>query len=123
MKGKKVYICSPLTAPTRELIERNMKNVRQYMKQISEKYSCNAVAPHAYLPYILDDTIPRERALALSFGLSLLELCDCLIVCGETISSGMKGEIAKAKELGIDIFHYESEILTPLGIDAVNRMI
>ena len=42
------------------------------------------------------DKLPSERALALSFGLSLLESSEIILVCGNRLSSGMKGEIAHA---------------------------
>lgn len=56
----------------------------------------NASAPHAYLPMILCDNIPSDRALALQFGLELLKGSDILLICGNRISSGMRGEIAHA---------------------------
>lgn len=55
-----------------------------------------ARAPHAYLPMLLCDSLPSERALALSFGLSLLENSEVILICGNRLSSGMKGEIVHA---------------------------
>ena len=63
------------------------------------------VAPHAYLPYLLDDMVPEERALALKFGLKLLGLCSQVVVYGSRISNGMKNEIAAAEQLGIPILY------------------
>ena len=113
---KKAYICSPLSAPSWELVEQNMLKAQQYMRKVSAKLSCSAVAPHAYLPNLLDDNIPKERELALSFGLRLLELCDCLVICGDRISQGMQGEINKALELGLDILQYDGQKLYRSGI-------
>ena len=45
---------------------------------------------------LLCDKLPTERALALSFGLSLLESSEIILVCGNRLSIGMKGEIAHA---------------------------
>lgn len=104
LKGSLVYICSPLSAPTDEEIRRNMEKAKEYMAVVAKNFHCRTVAPHAYLPELLDDNIPAERELALSFGLSLLELSSVMVVCGNVISSGMKGEIEKAKKQEIPIF-------------------
>ena len=86
------YVCSPLSAPTRAEITVNAQRARTYMTMCEREFGCRAVAPHAYLPYLLDDSNPEERALALSFGASLLALCDRFVIYGDRISSGMKEE-------------------------------
>lgn len=96
----KVYVCSPLSAPTPEGIEANMLRARQYMVEVSGLYGGRAVAPHAYLPCLLDDSNPAERAMAMAFGKKLLFFCDALVICGDTITRGMASEIAYAIELG-----------------------
>lgn len=58
-----------------------------------ERMCMNASAPHAYIPMILCDNIPSDRALALQFGLELLKDSDILLICGNRISSGMRGEL------------------------------
>jgi len=93
---QKLYICSPLSAPTPEGIEANMRKARQYMVEAAAHYGCHTAAPHAYLPRLLNDQIPAERALALSFGRSLLAACDGIVLCGNTISKGMAQEISYA---------------------------
>ena len=85
---KRAYICSPLSAEAEDDFLRNMHAARAYMYY--------ARAPHAYLPMLLCDRLPSERALALSFGLSLLESSEVILICGNRLSSGMKGEIAHA---------------------------
>lgn len=97
---QKLYICSPLSAPTPEGIEGNMRKARQYMRETAAHYGCRAIAPHAYLPQLLNDHIPAERALALSFGRKLLFFCDGIVLCGNTISKGMAEEIAYGISLG-----------------------
>lgn len=104
---KKLYVCSPLNAPSRRIKRRNMLKAREYMRQVSQILHCSAVAPHAYISLLLDDAIPAERELALEFGLRLLELCDGLVVCSKIISSGMRSEVAKARELGLPILFLE----------------
>lgn len=97
------YICSPLSAPTAEGIEENRAAAEAYMRQVGGELSCRAVAPHAYLPLLLDDHDPRQRALGLRFGMELLEFCDVLIICSNVISIGMAGELRRAAELNIPI--------------------
>ena len=103
-QGKKVYICSPLTAPSKEEIKENMLLARQYMKHIEEDYHGRAFAPHGYLPELFNDHIPEERALVLELGLQILYFCDYLVICGDIISSGMRNEIQIAQKLGIKIY-------------------
>ena len=104
------YVCSPLSAPTRVEIMANAQRARTYMAMSEREFGCRAVAPHAYLPYLLDDSNPEERALALSFGASLLALCDRLVIYGDRISSGMKEEIQRAQELGIPILNRQIQL-------------
>jgi hypothetical protein len=103
MKWKRIYICSPLRADDRPGVFRNVNKAQQYIELAAERYKCKAVAPHAYLPFILDDNDPDERALALDFGIKLLDLCDVLFVCGDMITEGMRGEILHAAKMGIQI--------------------
>lgn len=86
----------------------DLRNLR--MAMCEREFGCRAVAPHAYLPYLLDDSNPEERALALSFGASLLALCDRLVIYGDRISSGMKEEIRRARELGIPILNRQTQL-------------
>ncbi len=46
---------------------------KEYMHYAAKEMGLAARAPHAYLPMLLCDRIPNERALALQFGLRLLE--------------------------------------------------
>ena len=97
------YVCSPLSAPTRAEMLANAAKASTYMMKAEQEFGDRAVAPHAYLPYLLDDTVPEERALALEFGQKLLAMCSRLVVYGDRISNGMSAEIKKAKELGIPV--------------------
>ena len=78
-----VYICSPLSAPTANEIRANMELARSYMQLVSKVFRCRAVAPHAYLPELLDDRVLWVRELGIS---------------------GMQAEIVKARELGIPVY-------------------
>lgn len=105
MTSIKTYVCSPLTAPTRRERLANAALAASYMAQAEAEFGGRAVAPHAYLPQLLDDTVPEERALALEFGLKLLGLCSQLVVYGPRISQGMRGEIEAAKQMGIPVLY------------------
>lgn len=109
---KKAYICSPLGAATKEQVLQNMHDARAYMYYASEKLGCIARAPHAYLPALLFDKIPAERALALEFGLKLLEQCEIFLVCGSRISDGMLAEIVRATKLNMDILVFDDDVYT-----------
>lgn len=97
------YICSPLRADTQFGINLNMHAARVYLAHASEKMGYRAKAPHAFLPEYLNDNVPAERAKALRFGLSVLEQSNIMLVCGDRLSVGMRGEIAHAIKLGIPI--------------------
>lgn len=99
------YVCSPLSAPTRAEMLANAAKASTYMMKAEQEFGGRAVAPHAYLPFLLDDTVPEERALALEFGQKLLAMSTRLVVYGDRISNGMQSEINAAKDLGIPILY------------------
>lgn len=103
-KNDLVYICSPLSAPTKQGIRMNMEKAAYYAGLVSGVTGCRAIAPHSFLPEYLDDNIPEEREAALAFGLDLLKLSKAIVVCGSRISSGMRGEIRLARELDIPAY-------------------
>ena len=75
-----------------------------------EKMGYAARAPHAYLPMLLCDRVPSERAIALQFGLHLLEESDLILVCGNHISNGMREEILHAITLNMPIYTFEESL-------------
>lgn len=103
----KAYICSPLAAESEDGFLSNMYAARIYMMYAMEKLNYLSRAPHAYLPALLCDKDPDERELALSFGLKLLEDSSFLLVCGNRLSDGMKGEIGNAFEQNKRIIVYD----------------
>lgn len=107
---KRAYICSPLSGNTAEEELSNIWHARAYMLYVRTMLGYLARAPHAYLPMLLCDHVAAERALALQFGLQLLEQSEILLVCGGRISRGMKGEIHHAARLGIPIIVYSEDI-------------
>ena len=85
-------------------------------QQATELYACllytsfHGRAPHAYLPLVLCDFEPKEREIALKFGLELLEQSKVMLVCGNRISPGMVGEIVQAAALGKKIIVYDETL-------------
>ena len=120
-KWKRIYICSPLRANNWSNMIRNAIRAQQYMELASEQYECPAYAPHGYLPFFLNDYDPKERTLALSFGKRLLKLCDALIVCGDVISEGMRGEIQQACKLGIPVVALDGSTKIEADIQAIMK--
>lgn len=113
--GKRAYICSPLSAPTKEGVSHNMEMAKFYLLRMKSLYHCRTFAPHAHLPLMLDDSIPDERQAALNIGRELMKLCDALIICGRHISSGMKEEIKEAFQMDMEVYWYDS-IMKPFEL-------
>ena len=85
---KKVYICSPCRGD----YENNIQRAKEYSRAAAMK-GCIPIAPHIYLTQFMDDTIPAERELALSFGRELVLQCDELWAFGLSHpSAGMAGD-------------------------------
>ena len=114
-----VYVCSPLGAPTEDGINRNMQKASEYVKNISERCNCRAIAPHSFLPKYLDDSVPAERELGLKFGLDLIKLCKKMYVCGDVISNGMRKEIELARSLDIPIVRWGAESKSRVTITVI----
>jgi hypothetical protein len=103
-ESKIVYIASPYAGDT----GRNTAfAIEAFRRCIAEGNT--PVAPHLLYTRILDDTNPAERETGLALGLNLLRNAHLIWVCGETISSGMRAEIAEAERLGMDIRYVSSE--------------
>lgn len=104
---KRAYICSPYSAEKQDEILQNMYAARVYMYYAMKRMNMNASAPHAFLPMLLCDEVPSERALALKFGLELLEKSEVMLVCGTRLSNGMRGEIAHAALMRMPIIVFD----------------
>ena len=108
--AKRAYICSPCSAGSQQAVHQNIRAARYYMHYALNEMCVTAVAPHAYLPVLLSDANPQERALALRFGLWVLETCDFVFACGNRVSNGMREEIEHAAKLGIPIQVFHSDM-------------
>lgn len=99
---KKIYVVSPYAGD----VERNVANAIAYCKYVMKK-GYMPLASHLYFTQMTNDDIPEERRAGLDMGLELLSMCDEVWVFYENrISSGMAGEIARAKELGLPLRYY-----------------
>jgi hypothetical protein len=94
----KVYICSPFAGDTEGNVAKALKYCRFALNE--GKFP---IAPHCYLPRFMDDNDRKERELAISFGIRLLDDCTELWAFGDRISDGMSREIDYAIDHKITI--------------------
>ena len=92
----RIYICSPLRGENWVEVQRNLLAARFYMYHVWVFDRQIARAPHAYLPLLYCDDIPKERRDALACGMTLVSQSSELYVCGNRITEGMRGEIKHA---------------------------
>jgi hypothetical protein len=87
------YLAHCVGAPTREGIEANLADTRLWLKLLVETISDVAFCV-PWLPYVevLDETKHRERGLRDDH--IILDRCDGFVMCGPTLSSGVRGELA-----------------------------
>jgi DNA polymerase-3 subunit epsilon len=93
-RRRRVYVCHPFASDPAGNIER----VRAISQRLIDE-GVLPIAPHLYLPQLLDEGSERERALSL--GLELLATCDEVHVFGDLVTAGMERELREAKRLGI----------------------
>lgn len=99
-----VFICSPFAGD----VDLNVERARRYMRFALEQGAI-PFAPHLLYPQVLDDANRNERELGLTFGLIWLGKCDELWVFGDTVSAGMKLEIAKAERRSMPIRYFTDD--------------
>ena len=98
---RKIYVASKYAGD----IDKNVRACIGYCRRVIDD-GYMPIASHLLYPQILDDADPVQRELGLSFGLSLLRICDEVWVFGE-ISSGVSKEIEEAKRLKKQIRYFE----------------
>lgn len=96
-----VYICSPYSGE----ITRNVTAARRYCR-FAVNRGWMPLAPHLLFPQFLNDAIPAERRLGLSFGIVLMSLCSEVWVFGLAISAGMEAEIELALRRDIRVRYF-----------------
>lgn len=118
--SEQVYICSPLRSETNNGLLNNMTAAGGYAGYALKKMQYRAMALHSYLPFILDDSIPEQREEALQIGLQVLDKSDILMVCGDKLSDGMRGEIEYAAKANKKIIVFNEELF-PAVLDVVAK--
>jgi len=96
-----VFICSPFAGD----IAKNKLLARRYMK-FAVAQGAIPLAPHLLYPQVLDESDQEQRRQGLFFGMIWLGKCDELWAFGDTVSSGMALELAKAKKRRILIRYF-----------------
>ena len=104
---KKVYICSPYSG--RGDVKQNVELARKYCRMAVDD-GFLPVAPHIYFTQFMDDNIPEERDTAIFMNWVLMSKCVELWVFGDTVSSGMKAEIDRAKRKHMKIRYFTEEL-------------
>ena len=87
-----VYICSPYAGDT----DKNVEAARRYSRFAVEA-GYIPFAPHLLFPQFMNDRDWKERELGLFFGNALMSKCSEVWVFGDRVSSGMEGEIKRAR--------------------------
>lgn len=114
---KKVYICSPCRGD----YTNNIQRAKEYSRTAAMQ-GCIPITPHIYLTQFMDDAVPAERELALSFGRELVLLCDELWAFGlDKPTEGMAAEIELAQQAGIPVVN-GFRAISELGHDAGRRV-
>ncbi len=85
-----VYICSPYSGDT----ETNTRNAETYCRVALGKKAI-PFAPHLLYPRFMSEE--EDRDLALFMGKVMLDKCAEVWVFGDSITTGMKGEIDRAE--------------------------
>ncbi len=100
---KRIYVCSPY----RSDVEANVARAVALCREIALRGDA-PLAPHLYLPRVLDDADPPEREVGIAVALAWLAVSDEVLVVG-CVTDGMRSEIQAASNSGIPI-HFKEEL-------------
>lgn len=99
-----VYVAGPYRAASRDAIARNIAAAR-HIGLGAAALGWYPVIPHANTAHMEIDVPDRGDEFWLAGTLEMMERCDAVVlVKGWQKSCGTRGEIIRAKELGIPIF-------------------
>jgi len=96
LRTRRVYVCHPF----RDDPARNAERVRDLCAALIAE-GCLPVAPHLWLPRLVDDEVDRELAMRLC--LELVDDCDEMRVYGTEVTRGMRQEIERAEARGLKV--------------------
>lgn len=129
--NKSIYLCSVLASgfvKSKELpelsdhIALNMNKAIKYAEKIFRKGDFPTWY-HSTWPKFTNDSIPTDREMVLKGGLDLVSRCEALVYFGNpSISSGMRGEIAKAKKLDMVVLS-EAEYLKAVDEGTFDKLV
>ena len=100
-----ILICSRYTDEVRK-IAKNKQLARIYCRMAWDK-GFFPIAPHLYLPQVLDYGNKAERGAALKLSLKALEKCAEVWVFGGNYSKGMRAAIERAAVLNIPVKYFD----------------
>jgi hypothetical protein len=101
---RRVYIASPLSAPTQAERDANVALAKRLCHYATIIDGVAAFAPHAYFTIFLDDAVPEEREIGMDAGKAWLEAADELwVFTRRGISMGMAREIERAAREGTPV--------------------
>ncbi len=101
-----IYVCAPLAGNVVENHTKAVKAVKKLEKEWKNSHNDNIlplfIVPHLFLLHITYDFIAGEidRKWGMACCLSMVRMCDSLIVVGKNITMGMREEIEYALILG-----------------------
>ena len=113
------YVASPLNAPTKMGIRKNMKKARIYESCLNLITNSRNRAIQGYVPALLDDHIKEEREMGLDMGLKMLEKSDAIILCGKKLTNGMYAELKLAVEQNKRVYILKGN---PSSIQFINKI-
>jgi len=100
---KLVYIAHPLGGNVQE----NLKLAGQWVRWASRLQGIVPIAPYFQSVVAFSESTPEEREEGFQHGLKVLQYCQELWICGETISRGMQRELDYALRWQIPVIHHE----------------
>lgn len=103
-----VYVSSPMSAETADKVEANLEFARRASRYCA---LCGRipVTPHLYFTQFLREEVKTERLLGQKMGQCIMPSCSEVWVCGDTVSDGMRAEIALARKLDIPVVEVSSK--------------
>lgn len=95
------YIAHQLSAPTDEAMQLNRANGARWCAWLAKHCEIVPLAPWIYLSMAWTEAEGRE--LGLELDKETILRCDCVILVGPRVSSGMEIEVAYAKRIGVKV--------------------
>lgn len=104
-KPMRVFVCSPLRAPTPEGYALNIKLARELTLAVLRAGHA-PYTPHLWYSELLDDRIESERKLGMAAGAAWLRVADEIWVYADSYdqcSAGMKSEVEAAQKFALPL--------------------